>query len=275
MKTPKRSQKESSSCATQGEFDPLAWHRARHPRGVGIYLRHIPANGRGYGTPNQAAAKAADHGLQFVCLMGPWHDESGQRDATPDGRAAEYAQGFQERGIEVWLWGYPDPRTLDSWGTRMVEKAKALGAVGLLADPERPWKTVPDKVSAMSAFGAWAIQSGYPVGVTSYGSMKIHRDLKPFVGRGAFGSPQYYTRAPRLLAGDIETWRSPGWPLVPSVPTFGPNAADLKNYVAQIADACQGDCKGVIAWSWPSTSAAEWQSLSSLVSLFPLSPQSP
>ena len=76
------------------------------PRGVGIYVRRISRSA--YGTPTEAARRAADHGLSFVAMPSVWQDDRGHLDLNTSALEEEYAAAFRALGLHVWVWGYPD-----------------------------------------------------------------------------------------------------------------------------------------------------------------------
>lgn len=79
--------------------------------GVGAYIRRLST--KKHGTPEQAAKRAADHGLSHVLIMGVWQQPRKNRNnrviagAPNKKKLAAYADAFHEKGIKVGLWYYP------------------------------------------------------------------------------------------------------------------------------------------------------------------------
>lgn len=231
------------------------------PTGAGIYLRRITRSA--YGTPAEAAARAADHGLSFAAFPAVWQDERGHLDLNRSALEEEYAAAFRERGVHVWVWGYPDLGRETAFVRDMVEHARRLEAMGVLVDAEKPYKGHPQATAALMEMVIDSLDESLGLGVTSYGRLDWHK-LEALEEYGWL-SPQVYTVAPEAARRAIESWlvdeqgrRRPEAHMVPSIPTYGPQSeGQLGAYIGAFEDLCQG----IIAWSWPQTSALEWRTL--------------
>ncbi len=256
---------------------------ALEPTGVGVYLRYLSK--QRHGEPHVAAQHAADAGVSFVALLSVWQDKGGKhRRVNSTKRLAEYSQAFIERGIDVWIWGYP-------WGTRkQVEQfvshvrpvLDATGATGYLLDPELGFKGNAKHVHAARLMRGVldSLGEAHGVGVTSYPAPRIHRTFawRAFGGLG-WGGPQCYTVPFPLARAGMAHWHRgegpsqltaqpvfAGWPhLVPSVPTFGPNSSERTAAYASTIAAIAGELTdrkpGIMFWSWRSTSTLEWRAI--------------
>lgn len=234
---------------------------AQRPRGVGVYVRRL---GRSvYGTPSQAASSAADHGLAFVAMPAIWQDHRGEFDLNPRAEEEEYAAAFREAGVDVWVWAYPNLGHARPFCEQLVGHARRLGACGVLPDVERAFKRHPVATRRLMELLIDHLDESLGLGVTSYGRLDWH-GLEALENYGWL-SPQVYTVPPEAARASIRSWMldASGAPrpeihMVPSVPTFGPQAEGrLGAYLGAFEDLCQG----VIAWSWPTTSRLEWRTL--------------
>lgn len=234
---------------------------AHLPRGCGIYARRITR--KEYGTPAEAAARAADHGLSFVALPSTWQDDRGTIDLNRPALELDYAAAFLERGLDVWVWGYPDLGRERAFVLDLVEHARRLSAVGVLIDAEKPYKAKPQATRELMELVIDALDESMGLGVSSYGRLDWHQ----LTALEDFGwlSPQVYTVTAEAARRAIESWLldergdvRPGVHMVPSIPTYGPRSeGQLGAYLGAIEDLCAG----VIAWSWPQTSQLEWRTL--------------
>lgn len=240
------------------------------PRGVGMYLRKITREA--YGTPAQAAARAADHGLSFVAFPSVWQDERGHLDLNASRLEEEYAAAMRERRIAVWVWGYPDLGREGPFVRDLVEHARRLRAAGVLPDVEKPYKGEPAATRRLLELVIDSLDEGLGLGVTSYGRLDWH-ELEALEAYGWI-SPQVYTVTAEAARRAILSWLTDehgrvreGVHVVPSIPTYGPNSeGQLGAYLGAIEDLCAG----AIAWSWPSTSALEWRTLERWAARFEL-----
>lgn len=233
----------------------------QQPRGVGIYLRHITRER--YGTPEQAAARATDHGLTFAAFPSIWQERGAVRDLNASPIEEEYAAAFLARGVEVIVWGYPELGHEAAFAAELVRHARRCGASGVLVDAEKPYKGHAAETRALLELVVDSLDEGLGLGVTSYGRLDWHK-LEALEDYGWL-SPQVYTVTPEAARASILSWmRDPDGRLredahvVPSIPTYGPRSeGQLGAYIGAIEDLC----RGVIAWSWPATSALEWRTL--------------
>jgi hypothetical protein len=133
------------------------------------------------------------------------------------------------RGQEVWLYSMPSEWRPGVWRDSIAsigERARAIGAVGVIADPENGWPelsaTVRRRELAELGAALAAAAASTRVGVTSYPMLPDLRSLADGCGTRVFGSPQLYGRtatdAP-TLRGWYDRWRDAGFGprLVPSI----------------------------------------------------------
>lgn len=240
------------------------------PSGVGIYLRGL--GHKSQGTPEQAAKKAADHGVSFVALMAIW--QTAKRTLWSNGRdpalLVRYAEAFRTAGIDVGLWGYPAAGKVDEYLDRLTAVTEACGRGVIswwLHDPELEFKWSPTTgprafVEAQAVrLREGAAGSGLRQGVTSFAAIDGHPTL-PWreLGGFGFGSPQLYTVGPAEVDHGIARWRKAGWEsIVPSVPLYGRNSgAKLHDYLSCFVDGDE-EIDGLIFWSWRQGTADEWR----------------
>jgi hypothetical protein len=243
------------------------------PNGVGIYIRQI-SQAR-HGTPIEAAARAADHGVRWVSIMTVWQEAIATKTKVcnkPDSsRYAEYVQAFTEAYINVWLWGYP-------WQGKearfAVEVDRAIVQVpglirGVMLDPEKGYKWYDkqgEKKARVSADRLVTntldlLDESTDIGVTSYGQPKIHGNFPWKNLVAGFGSPQFYTVGRKAIENGVKQWRELGFTsIVPSVPAYGPRTVDpgIEEYVGYFDDL---DVDGVIFWSWRQLTREKWKAV--------------
>lgn len=102
------------------------------PRGLALYLRRIQR--KRHGTPRSFAAKAADYGLRWMAIAGPWHDHNGPRMINPPRTCRAYADALEARNIKTFIWGYPYQGT-EARFAREMRECSGEHKRGLL-DPE-------------------------------------------------------------------------------------------------------------------------------------------
>jgi len=257
------------------------------PVGIGIYTQGLGA----MPAPKQAAKLAKDNGISFVAMYAVQQDRfKGQIRTTiinkPDA-IRRYAEAFATEGINPWIWGYPWAGCEDEFVERMGEALKASGnTVGVILDPELGYKwkgqqvagqkeadpnaSPPTGTEAERRASAAKLVNGvldlltekHDLGVTSYGMSDYHRNFPWREFQAGWGSPQLYDVMPDQVDHGIAAWRAMGWThVVPSVPAFGPKSEqNLDDFLECFVDGGEG-IAGMIVWSWPSISRAEWRVL--------------
>jgi hypothetical protein len=218
-------------------------HPHRHDiRGLGVYIRAI--NRRTYGTPEQAAKKAADHGVRRVHILGVWQDYKYKHSTEVntvhnEGRVAPYAEAFAAKGIHVRLWGYPAPGMEGRYvGTLRAHTDTCRDVIaGWLHDPElpfreRPWsgknsswwnqqrrQAILNRLAdlghtnmASAAQGLMnaimdAMDEYLDIGVTSYGIIPRDFPAEVFITYG-WQSDQVYNQTLATIVRSLNQWRS-------------------------------------------------------------------
>lgn len=220
------------------------------PLGVGAYVRNITE--RSHGTPETMAAKMKAAGLSWACLQASWQTDDGKTHReSNESHLAPYAAALQAAGVEVWLWGYPHADRVEEFVADIVEDAVRVGAVGVLVDPEKPFKDRPDAAEALAhavARKAW-LDHGLGHGVTSYGMTRWHPTMPwAIMGGLGFGSPQLYTVSDRFVSKGIDDWKAAGWArIVPSVAAYGPFSKDRLGKRLEVFAPL---CSAMVIWSW-------------------------
>lgn len=139
------------------------------------------------------------------------------------------AAAARARGQEVWLYSMPSEWRPNAWRDSIAsieDRARTVGAVGIIADPENGWPELSSTVRRreLAALGQAlaALAGSTRVGVTSYPMLPDVRYLAEGCGTRVFGSPQLYGRTATdaaTLRGWYDRWRDAGFGprLVPSI----------------------------------------------------------
>lgn len=141
------------------------------------------------------------------------------RDWREQGAAA------RARGLDVWIFSGPDYWRPENWraeARRIEERAVALGATGIIIDPENGWAgrdqsvTNAQRRAEFRAMGEWARdvskRRGLRVGVTSFPMMPDIGVMAEAAGGALFGAPQLYDlnepETDETLRAWFERWRA-------------------------------------------------------------------
>lgn len=163
------------------------YFRAEAPESV--VVRGLPPTGRGgYGREELESYLST-----FVAINGIRND------------APEKAEEARARGLEVWLYAGPDhwlprdqvtdPREHD-WATtlqRQIDLCLSIGAVGIIADPERNWEGKRAEAQELGRALKQA-SSRVRVGFTSFPTWPWVESLAAECVGYVWGSPQIYGR---------------------------------------------------------------------------------
>jgi hypothetical protein len=249
--------------------------------GVGIYIRKLLK--RRHGTPKQAAKRAANHGIDFVAIMGAWQQPrrggvvkvGGNAESLPD-----YAQAFIDRGIDVGLWYYPwaghESELLDTLSDQIAAMPRCVQpeAIDLNSEIFRGQRLQPswveDRARTLMTGSTKLVKAHsmkYGAGHTAYGRAKFHPNYPwdIFLENATFVSPQLYTATKAQLTAGLDEWLAVALDAnttrLPSIGTYGPKSgpkmhAHLSSFIdtGYLID-------GFIAWSWMQTNSQEWDVL--------------
>jgi len=240
-------------------------------------------------SPRRSAALGAQHTVDTIVYGGVWQENLPRggksaplpsREVAPNlrGRALKkYAAAARERGIDVWIWGYPWAGGEDRFVELMQRCQEQSGASGWLLDPELGYKAgnhhaqdhgheedIRERASYLLDKCAAAAPK---LGLTSFGVTRFHKSLPWDIflqdKRIAVHSPQLYNAAKGLMETGLEGWAEGALhhkpSVVPSIGTFGPMSGPrMVKYLKQYEG---HDIDGIAAWSWEHTSKQEWKIL--------------
>ena len=228
------------------------------------------------GTPEQAARKAVEHGLSFVCLAACWQDGPGKHRPMNEFDLADYGKAFRAAGVLPWVWGYPwsEPEQILAFVARMRHAADDASAVGIVLDPELGFRGEHRAMQDLLKRTIDSIDEGLGLGFSSYG---LPRSMPDFpwseAGGHGWGSPQCYKMPLAQAREGIRQWGSHGWhDIVVSLPTFGRNtdaesgepdldkSVDAKLLAYASALLALTDGAGAF-WQWQTTSEQEWRTI--------------
>jgi hypothetical protein len=184
----------------------------------------------------QFAKKCADHGLKWIAIGGPWHEDRKSKAGTvktkdrrinkPD-TIRRYAEQLAKVGVVPHIWGYP-------WWSRIekfvddMEDCSCSAIDGWLLDPELGMKKHPLEAAKLVHLCREA--NPYRIlGFTSYGLPKLHPTFpwQEFARPAGFrpleecdyGSPQLYDAPRRRVARGVSEYAELGFDVV--IPSFG------------------------------------------------------
>jgi len=226
-----------------------------HPTGKGVYIRKL----KKLGTPEQLVKQALDVGLSFVVIGSVWQHNWGVPFRTRRFNSRQdlerYSKAFQDAGIEVWVWGYPQPGLEEQFVEAITADALWANAVGILIDPEKPFRKKRHRAGVLIAHIRPKLQDlGLAFGVTSYGSAFYFKDFpyKEFAAiEGTYGSPQVYDNKNNLptthTMRSFNSYMDAGYScIVMSSPGYRKTSSQLK----RLLSFHPAGVKGVIFWDW-------------------------
>lgn len=232
-------------------------------RGTGLFLRALST--RVYGTPEQAARKAKEHGLRWVALMALGLRGSDAREWThPIAPLAEYAAAFREAGLDVWVWFFPRADDPERAATIAGAALTACQGAGLILDIEKPYRRRAAACRRLVTASLDQLDETQGIAVTSYPLERYHRTLPWAEMVAGTGMPQGYRILPANARRAVLEWRARGHEsIVPVGPAYGPNSG--RKLLGYLSDAYLDDGAPIIdglgIWSWPQKSRTEWAAL--------------
>lgn len=222
--------------------------RAIVPVGKGVFVRGLP----GGKTPLQLAQELAAAGCTFAELLRVWQNKARNEGVAQGKQLPRFADALRLKNIDPWLWGWPVPGQEQRFVDLMCDTAVAIGAKGVVADPELPFKGKPEAAAiVIQLLEERCDELSLGLGVSSYGQAQGHPTFpwRTFGGHG-HGCPQVYVDAaehPGKTTRAIESWRSYGWEeIVAATPLWGVSPALL---VKLLAEAKAAGAHGYVGWS--------------------------
>ena len=232
-------------------------------RGTGMFLRTLTT--RIYGTPEQAARKAKEHGLRWVALMALGLRGSDAHEwVHPVEPLADYAAAFREAGIDVWVWFFPRADEPEQAAAVAGAALTACEGAGLILDIEKPYRGRVEACRRLVRASLDQLDERQGIAVTSYPLERYHRTLPWAEMVAGAGMPQTYRILPTSARRAVHEWRERGHAsIVPVGPAFGPNSGSkLLRYLSEAyLDGGVPIIDGLGLWSWPQMSRAEWRVL--------------
>lgn len=250
------------------------------PGKLGVFIRQL--NPSIHGTPALMAAKAKDHGVDYVAFLIAWQ-ELRERQEFNVVDLARYARAMRDQGIDVHLWVYPWESHEELMVKTFVKRTEELrqeggrdAVQGWIIDPELgyKWFDRPETVIRQEAQFFMnellnAMDENLNLGVTSYGLVRGHPNFpwEVFLRYG-WHCPQVYGFRPAQLTNALASWSSTKAAMIPAIAGFGEFDEDrLEEYGREVIS--RDGVDGIIVWSWRQLSSREWAILGRLRDLFP------
>lgn len=208
--------------------------KPKSPRGVGLYIRAMPAREVG-----RRAKRMADHGVTWAAVGAVWQDKDRTIRMNDADRCRRIIEALLRQGIEPHLWGYPWVGREQEFADLMAESSTE-DVVGWLLDPEKGLKKdrldedydTMDEVFAAAKLLFWRCVEANPyrvIGFTSYGQVKGHPTFPwaAFAESGGFnpleeadyGSPQLYDQPADMISKGLREYREIGFDVI--IPSYG------------------------------------------------------
>lgn len=170
------------------------------PTGKGMFITNLHSS---EANPTQMAEKARQNGINWVAIQ-IISEEGNTVNLNRTVVNNNYEEMVLTRyiaelqrinpSIGIWLWGWVFPGHINQNVSTLINNARMIRALGVIADAEVHWKNRPDNARIfMDQLLAQAQSAQLSVGVTSYGAPWGHRTF-PFTAfsRADFGVPQIY-----------------------------------------------------------------------------------
>lgn len=228
--------------------------RAKSPRGKGVFIRSV----RHADSPAKLADLCAAMGLSWVCISLIIQLPNGRQRQYPMDDLAAACRELDARGIDVWLWAWPEPgraqQIVDRY--RLADEATGRCKIhGLILDPEQPYYS--GRMEAQSEIDVQKLRElGVPLGCTSYGGGPPNHPSfpwKPWARGTDFGMPQIYDAHERLSskypARAVEYWQDAGWKtIVPVWAAYDKTPEQMREMIARTPEVYRGACWWDFYW---------------------------
>lgn len=199
------------------------------PRGKGIFVRstyHVSG-------PAELIAFCDDLGLSWVILPVVWQ-YTNKSNIRYDQQLEDFSSALRKAGIEVWVWGWPEPTKRDEFAELMIDARRRASARGIVVNAEETFYGEPQAALelARSLRGqTWAL--------SSYGAPWFHGPFpfSEFATTTNLGMPQIYdtqhTLGDDYPSKSVAAWRDLGFSSV--TPTWGASTYHTADQMRDIA----------------------------------------
>lgn len=203
----------------------------RPPQGKGVFIRSV----RHADSPQALAQLCESMGLRWVAILLAWQKPSGRTRTYYPGDLPTVQKELARRGIDVWLWAWPEPGQAGEL-VRLYNEAKKTSKIkGFIIDPEGPYYS--SKLHGQAALDVEELRAGIrdPIGCTSYGGGPPNHPSfpwRPFATLD-FGIPQIYDPKQRYGTGyptrAVESWQDVGFDvIIPALAAYGLTPAQMR-----------------------------------------------
>lgn len=220
--------------------------------GKGIFVQSVKKATLA-GTPEALAARAVALGLDWVALLVIWQHPD--RDRVYE-QVATATAACKARGVEVWLWGWPERGEVRNrtFIDVMLERYHETDARGLVVNAEKPFYGKPKEAELFcSLLGQLPIE--IPVGLSSYGLPDYHGAFPwgPFASVCVFGMPQIYdsnhNQGPTYPRRCMAAWTKRGFPqLAPTWGASNAHTAEQMSAIIELTPRAPACCWWDLAW---------------------------
>ncbi len=178
-------------------------------------------------TPSNIVERAGWLGQTWLKVM--TMGMSGQiANSTKD--LAQFTNEIRAGGIDVWLWGWPQPDAIDEFVDHFVDVVGATNPSGYVLDMEKAWYS-GCRPQAAELVARLRQATDLPLGLSSYGRPDMHKSF-PWQELSSldFGLPQIYDSTNKYGDGFaqrcIDDWQGHGFQRI--VPTLGANSTSAE-----------------------------------------------
>lgn len=235
------------------------------PSGKGIYIRRLSRAA----PPYKMVEMCKQNDISFVCVLSTWqerrwHGKVTSRKANSVEDLTEYGEVLKKAGIEVWVWGYPHPSMVPEFVESCAEDAGLINAVGIILDPEKPFKGKHQEADVLVNLMIDACREhDLAAGFTSYAATWWHKTLpySIFAELPGFGSPQVYDNQNSMgasyAAKAVATYHELGWQdIVISAPAYNKTPDQLRHLLNTYPRV-----PALIFWDWDNLNLKKYQNL--------------
>jgi len=215
----------------EGAAGPGAPSPLRGPRGKGVFLRSYTHAE----TPEKLVGLLEAMGMDFIFLPVIWQQPGGNHTRY-DAREAEFLPALKAAGIEIWVWGWPEPAYAQDFVDVMVEAKDRTGARGIVVNAEAPFYGEDDAARFLASSlrnETWALSS-YGGGPRNHPGFPWEQflDFGPVIGM-----PQLYATPERFGDGyyqrSVDDWADVGYTAI--TPTLSGTNRHTTNQMAREA----------------------------------------
>lgn len=216
-------------------------------KGKHMYIRSLSQTGE----PNdEFRVQCQTSKIRGIWVQRIWQNVNGDTKYLNGTLFDTYRPVIEELGLELWVWGYPQPDQQSEFIDAMTQTCEEWNCKGMVIDVEGAWRGASDATAGALVNGLKSIKK--PVGFSSFGAPWNFPTMPwyEFSDKCDWGNPQIYDdkddQPSDYPERCVESWREKGFK------DIIPASSAYKSYegMVQLLSETPAPDEAIVWWDW-------------------------